>query len=118
MYPLTFALSLGLSQTGLTLKARLLDETGTPVGGFITSGFSERGRGLYLFSYASIPDDFQGAVEFTDDGAEVVVAIAEVNPPTEPEVDLDSMLQTPVAGHPSGTVGGALSRLGRGRINV
>lgn len=118
MYPLTFPLSLGQSQTGLTLKARLIDETGTPVGGFITSGFSERGRGLYLFSYASIPDDFQGAVEFVDDATEEVVFIASVNPPPAAEVDAGSLLEAVVSGHPSGTVGGALARLGRGRINV
>ncbi len=63
-YTLSFALSLGSSQTGLTLKAQLVDTAGSAAGSEVTTGFVEFGAGNYGWTYADFTDGFRGFVEF------------------------------------------------------
>jgi hypothetical protein len=65
-YTLSFNLNLGSSQTGLTLKAALMDTAGTIHATIrdIATGFVEVGAGNYLWSYTLIPDGYRGCVVF------------------------------------------------------
>ena len=63
-YTLSFSLALGSSQTGLTLKAQLVDTAGADVGSEITTGFVEAGAGNYLFTSSAIPAGHRGGVKF------------------------------------------------------
>jgi hypothetical protein len=78
-YELNFTLVLGSTMTGLTLSAQLIDNTGTPVGGAVTSGFHEIGQGYYLWN-GTIPSGFQGGVVFSNTVGPVVVTAADINP--------------------------------------
>lgn len=64
MYTLDFAINLGASQTGLTLKAILVNSTGVVVGSEITTTFTEIGLGQYLAHLTAIPDSFRGGIKF------------------------------------------------------
>ena len=80
-YTLDFSLALGGTKTGLTMAAQLVDTDGNDSGSEITTGFSERGNGFYLWHYASFPDGFRGGVEFYEDGTpDTILAFASINP--------------------------------------
>jgi hypothetical protein len=64
MYTLDFSINLGASQTGLTLKAILVNSSNVDVGSEMTSGFSEIGFGQYLFHCTTIPDAHRGGIKF------------------------------------------------------
>lgn len=80
-YTLHFAISLGSSQTGLTLEAQLKDTAGANVGAAITTGFAEIGAGNYVWNGATaIPDDHRGSVVFQISPAGAIKAISAINP--------------------------------------
>lgn len=79
-FRLTKAISLGAAYAGLTLKAQLVNADGTNNGGAVTTGFSARGLGMYLWDYSSYPDSFRGIVEFRNNADDTLLAIDEVNP--------------------------------------
>lgn len=81
-YALSFSLSLGSSQTGLTLSAQLVDTAGADVGSPIVSGFAELGRGNYLWTYTAVPDGFQGGVVFSSNAE--IKAVGAINPQDTP----------------------------------
>lgn len=63
-YTLDIPIVLGSSQTGLTLKAQLVDSSGVNVGSEVTTGFTEIGGGAYLWHYTAFPDAHRGGVKF------------------------------------------------------
>jgi hypothetical protein len=63
-YTLDFAINLGASQTGLVLKAQLVNTSGANVGSEITTTFTEIGFGQYLGHLTGIPDGHRGGVIF------------------------------------------------------
>jgi hypothetical protein len=63
-YTLDFSINLGASQTGLTLKAQLVNTSGADVGSEISAGFTEIGFGQYLAHLTAIPDGHRGGVKF------------------------------------------------------
>jgi hypothetical protein len=81
---LVINLGLGQSQTGLALRAQLYDTAGATVGGLISAGFTEFGRGTYQFYHAAYSDAFAaagGSVVFTVSGAPTVpLASVGLNP--------------------------------------
>lgn len=80
-YQLCFSLNLGLSNINLTLRARLVDTDGINYGSEISTGFSEIGKGFYLWNYSSIPDDFRGGVKFYTNGdSSNIVSFIAINP--------------------------------------
>jgi len=80
-YTLSVSLALGSSQTGLTLKAQLIDTAGADVGGEVATGFVELGSGNYLWTYAGFPDAFRGGVKFyTGVAPGTLKAFAGINP--------------------------------------
>lgn len=79
-YALIFAISLGSSQTGLSLNAQLIDSTGSNSGSPVTTGFVEIGSGNYLWN-GTIPDDFYGIAAFNAGGP--ILAISDINPPLD-----------------------------------
>ncbi len=86
-YALDFVVNLGKNDTGLTLEAQLKDSAGVNVGAAITAGFTEIGRGVYLFSATAIPDAHRGMFVFQISvGGAVQVGVA-VNPQTAENVD-------------------------------
>ena len=89
-YQLAFSLSLGPGQTGLTLAAQLLDESGSDVGSEVATGFTEIGLGFYLWNYASIPDGHRGAVKFYEDGSPASpLLVVSINPEEAERLDAD-----------------------------
>lgn len=76
---LDFGLALGSSQTGLSLKAQIVDNTDSPVGAAITTGFFEIGAGNYLW-VGTIPQGQQGGVVFSTNPGGVVKAFVALNP--------------------------------------
>lgn len=64
MYTADISINLGASQTGLTLKAILVNTVGADVGAEILTGFTEIGFGQYLWHYAAFPDSHRGGVKF------------------------------------------------------
>jgi hypothetical protein len=80
MQSLTLPIILLPHNTGLTLKAQLLDGDFENVGSVVTTGFSEIGDGRYLWAYASYPDGFSGGVNIIDDADESVIAYADITP--------------------------------------
>jgi hypothetical protein len=64
MYTLDIPVILTASQTGLTLKAQLVNSSGVNVGSEITTGFTEIGGGIYLAHLTAIPDSHRGGVTF------------------------------------------------------
>lgn len=92
-YTLDFTISLGSTQTGLTLRAQLFDTSGTPTGSEISTGFTELGNGHYLWHYASIPDAHRGGVKFYESGSSSTpLAVCSINP--EEGEYLDQKLST------------------------
>lgn len=87
---------LGPTDTGLTLKAQLVDTVNANVGSEVTTGFQEIGNGLYMWYYTAFPDGFRGGVTFKD-AADNVKAFVDINP-EEFEVmkDLNRLVQGPV----------------------
>lgn len=81
-YELTFAISIGVSNAGLSdLRAQLFDDSGSDVGSAVSSGFTELGDGFYVWNYASIPADHRGGVKFysnADSGT--ILSAAAINP--------------------------------------
>lgn len=65
-YTYNATLMLGSSQTGLSLKAALIDAAGTIHATLrdITAGFYEVGGGMYSWVTASMPDGYRGTVVF------------------------------------------------------
>lgn len=62
---MTFVISLGRYDVGLTLAAQFVDTTGAPVGGAITTGWVELGDGHYMLTTA-LPPKHQGAIYIYD----------------------------------------------------
>ena len=77
-FALAIGISLGASQTGLTLTAQLVDTTGASLGSAVTTGFSEIGGGNYLWYYSAFPSDASVGVKFLS-GA-TLKAFVSVNP--------------------------------------
>lgn len=76
-YSVTVSLVLGSSQTGLTLKAQVVDTSGTNVGSAVLTGFVEIGLGNYIWT-GTISNGQQGAVKFSTTG-DVLKAITSLN---------------------------------------
>ncbi len=84
-YPATFAINLGLANTGLTLKAVLRDGIGTQRGPVLTAGFREYpGTGIYAWA-AQLPTDFRGTISILDTSNRLLTLIA-VNPEEVQEI--------------------------------
>jgi hypothetical protein len=64
MWTWNASFSLGPAQTGLTLRAALVDTTNALIAKDLATGFTEQTRGNYQWAYASMPDGFRGAVAF------------------------------------------------------
>lgn len=81
-YELTFSLSLGISNAGLTdLRAQLFDDAGTDVGSAVSSGFVDHGQGFYTWNYTSVPDDHRGGVRFYSNAASsTMLSVGAINP--------------------------------------
>ena len=80
-YTLSISIVLGSSQTGLTLKAQLVDSAGADVGGEVATGYVEIGSGNYLWTHAGFPDAFRGGVKFyTGVAPGTLKAFAGINP--------------------------------------
>lgn len=106
-YTRTFALNLGASATGLTLKAALRDTAGTIHATLRDlTGFTEDGGGVYGWTSAAIPAGYRGRVVFyvgtlaaasTFSGVTVKGALA-INPgeaeKIEAAVDADAKVTT------------------------
>lgn len=81
-YEATFALSLGVGNTGIAdLRAQLIDNDGGDVGSAVSSGFVEIDNGFYQWTYASMPDDHRGGVRFySNASSSVTLSFSAVNP--------------------------------------
>ena len=99
MYELTFGISLGTGRQSSTLRARLLNASGSPINSEITTGFSNVGGGNYLLT-TDIPDFHRGAIKFYEPGsAASPLAIAPINPQTAEFLDAKvSLISGGVAG--------------------
>ena len=86
-YRITADIQLRPSQTGLTLKAQLVDAVGVNVGGAITTGFAEIGRGSYLWDYSAIPDGHRGGVKILNAADDTLVAFASIAPESAENID-------------------------------
>lgn len=62
---MTFVISLGPYDTGLTLAAQLFDPFGSAVGDAITTGWAELGNGHYILT-TDLPPKFQGGIYVYD----------------------------------------------------
>lgn len=101
-YTSTIGVSLGQSQTGLTLAAQLIDTTGGIIANDIRTGFVEVGLGSYLFTYVSYPDDFRGAVKFLNvNNASGLMAISAINPQESEYADVKTSTRLSNAGLPA-----------------
>lgn len=79
-YALDFAIILGSTKTGLALQAQLVDSTGSSVGPPITTGFTEIGRGNYLWHSTAIPESHRGGVVFTCPTDASAMTFTTINP--------------------------------------
>lgn len=87
-YTLDFNINLGSGYTGKTLNAQLYDTNGN-VGSPITTGFSERGTGIYLLHCTTVPDGHRGGIEFYEAGTPAVkLASTSINPEESGQVEL------------------------------
>lgn len=113
----TISIVLGSSQTGLTLKAQLVDESGVNVGGAITTGFTEIGEGNYML-FANISNSHQGGLKILKSD-NTLMAFTAINPESSgggPGVD---PLENLVPGdYEEGTAGAALGRIGSAKITT
>lgn len=62
---MTFVISLGRYDVGLTLAAQLFDPSGSAVGDAITTGWAELGNGHYILT-TDLPPKFQGGIYVYD----------------------------------------------------
>ena len=85
-YTLDFAVNLGISQTGFTLTAQLVDTAGANVGSLISTGFTEIGAGNYLWHATAIPSGHRGGVIFKS-GA-TIMAFTAINPEEAENMDV------------------------------
>lgn len=86
MYKATIGVVLGVSKTGQTLSAQLIDSSGATVGSEVATGFVEVGQGNYLWTYEEFPDNFRGGVKFLSEGQ--IMAFATINPEQLEYVDV------------------------------
>jgi hypothetical protein len=105
-YTLDFGLALGPTQTGLTLRAQIVDTAGVSVGSAVSTGFTEIGNGFYLWHYASIPDAHRGGVKFYDNAdPTTILAFAAINPEEGEYTDQkSSTIESDVWGYASRTL--------------
>lgn len=94
-YTNTISLTLGSSKAGLTLFAQLIDTTAVNVGSAIYGGFYDLGKGNYIWTYNSFPDNFRGGIKFYSaaDPSTLLAATA-INPE---EVETVKNIETEVA---------------------
>jgi hypothetical protein len=89
MYTLDFSINLGASQTGLVLKAQLVNTVGVNVGSEITTTFTEIGIGQYLAHLTAIPDGHRGGVKFYEGSLPSgLKAFAAINPEEAENTDV------------------------------
>jgi len=82
-YPLSIAITLGSSRTGLSLRAQLVDTAGSDTGPERAAGFAEIGQGHYLWHVTDLPVGFRGLVRFYPaDSPSDTLAVAPLNPET------------------------------------
>lgn len=78
-----FTISLGPNRTGLVaspgLVAQLRDQSGSAIGGPVTTGFGELGGGNYRWT-ATIPEGFRGTVDFKLFGGAAPLVALPINP--------------------------------------
>jgi len=107
-YTTRIAMALGPSYTGLTLNAQLYDDTDTPVGSAVTTGFYERsgGKGLYVLKI-TIPDGHVGWLDIYVSGASSnVIASLPINPS---ELETKALMVEALATDTYAQLAGALS---------
>lgn len=76
----TFVVSLGTYDTGLSLAAQFVDTDGADVGSAVTTGWVELGDGHYMVT-CEIPADHQGAILVYDQADDTVILEAgAINP--------------------------------------
>ncbi len=78
-YTLTSTIALQADQTGLALRAQMVDVNGVPQGAPITTGFIEFGGGFYGWTYGGFPEGFRGSVQIKTAAGEIV-AVGAINP--------------------------------------
>lgn len=113
-------IKLGTSKVGLNLRAQLFDHLGANVGSPVTTGFSERGLGNYIWFYDAYADDFKGGLDlFNDDTDEFIVSVA-INPSDfgAGSGGGDPLENLVPGSYAAGTAGAALGRIGVGVISV
>jgi hypothetical protein len=121
---LNIPLALGSSKAGLNLRAQLFDDAGANVGAPVTTGFSERGGGSYVWHYAAFPDDFTGGVDFFDDETDEFMASTALNTADFGSsgggggATVEEILGAELGSFPSNTPGGALQKIGVGVIKT
>ena len=84
--PYTLSQPIFLVNAGLAPSAQLFDTAGANVGAAVTTGFLDRGNGLYLWTYASYPDGFRGGVDVSVAGEKL--ATLGINPEEAENVDV------------------------------
>jgi hypothetical protein len=98
-YTLSIPLLLGAGNAGKTLEAQLFTP-GPPVADYgspVNTGFVERGtKGTYLWT-GSIPDGFQGGVEFRDAATATVLSLVAINPQEAEYTDVKVSSRTGMA---------------------
>lgn len=107
-YTISIPIALGSSQVGLTLKAQLVDTTGSNVGSAITTGFVEIGLGNYLLT-ASIPDGHRGGIKILKSD-NTLMAFGAINPEYVENSDAKTSTRLATAGYtaPDNTSIGAI----------
>lgn len=89
MYTLDIPIVLTASQTGLVLKAQLVNSAGANVGSEITGAVVEIGGGNYLAHLTAIPDGHRGGVKFyTGSLPSGLKAFAAINPEEAENTDV------------------------------
>ena len=87
-YHVSEPIILGVSNTGLTLYAKLINrDDGLQQGSNISSGFTELAVGDYRFEYDSVPDGFYGYAQFYNSAGDIYLCQSEpIVPPVEKSV--------------------------------
>lgn len=96
-YTLSIPILLGSSQTGLTLKAQLVDTAGSNVGAAITTGFVEIAGGNYLLT-ASIPDGHRGGIKILKSD-NTFMAFGAINPEEAENTDAKTSTRLATSGY-------------------
>lgn len=78
-YTLNFVADFG-SLTGLTLNAKLYDDTGAQTGATITTGFVEIGNGAYSYKHTTLPDGHRGSFVMYKVSDVTIKVVFSVNP--------------------------------------